>query len=202
MPSEKESLRLKTLSNLAQQPVEPLATLAEGLIPATDSHLKDLSGPDYKQIRERISSIIEQLLATDNSAFAVLNALVKIDEALAQNNDANLPFATRLTPLATACALRAQRNHLDDRQDQNIAEHSPIFRPDKRTLYAAPLSQISPDGLAHFIDRILKEVHRQKPKRVVLVLSDSLSSQSNDTTLKALASELAAQKVRLECLNQ
>ncbi len=200
MSQEIQSLRVETLLGLAEKEEEPLATLAEGLIPAAGLSIADLDDPHYKEIRERISSIVEQLLANDKSPVAVLNALLKIDETLAKDNKSPIPFATHLAPLATECALRAQRDRLTDQLDKELAELSPIFRPDKHTLLAAPLGLLKPEGLANFTDRILKNVHRQKTKRVVLVLSDPSFGKSDEAVWDTLAKDLAAQKIRLELL--
>jgi hypothetical protein len=202
MSKPEQSHLIAVMEKLAKSDREPLATLAEGLIPAAVTSDASLDGLEYKEIRERISALIEQLLADGSAPSKLIEDLIEIDSVLMANGVAVVPFATRLAPLALDCALHAEKETWLENLDSDLSEHSPIFKVNGQTLYAIPVSPIRPQGVVRFIDRILAQVLRQQPKRVVLMLSGLDANVQNDPIWKTLDDELSAQKISLEKISK
>jgi hypothetical protein len=198
MSKTEQSRLIEVLEKLAKGDREPLATLAEGFIPAAAASETRLDGRAYKEIRERISVLIEQLVAAGSSPSKLIEDLIEIDSVLMANGVNVVPFATRLSPLALDCALHAEKETWLDKLDGDLSAHSPIFKVNGHTLYAVPVGLLRPQRVLKFIDRILAQVLRQQPKRVVLMLSGLDTKIQHHAMWKTLDDELNAQKIDLE----
>jgi len=186
------------LAALSEGEDELLADLSRALVPAADEPSLDLDAPSCREVKDTISIAMERLAENDRGPAAVLDALIRIDIALAQKGAASVPWAVRLAPLAAERAVHAAKERWSDNLETSHADHSPIFRLDERTLVAAPIDPLGLDGTARFADRILAAVLKNRPKRVVLVLKDLDSKTASAQEWISLAEDLKAQKVRLE----
>ncbi len=175
-----------------------LADLAGTLIPAADETSLDLNSPSCKEVKDTISVALERLSENDHGPAAVLDALIRIDTALAQKRAISVPWAARLAPLAAERAVHASKKRWSENLEASHAEHSPVFRLDHRTLIAVPIGPLGLDSIARFADRILAAVLRNRPNRVVLVLKDLDSKTASAQEWVSLAEDLKVQKVRFE----
>ncbi len=198
---EQEHL-IAVLEKLAKRDQEPLATLAEGLIPAAVTSDAELDGLEYKEIRERISAVIEQLLMDGSTPSKLIEDLIEIDSVLAANGVDAVPFATRLSGLALDRALHAEKEKWLDELSADLAARSPIFHVSGKTLYAIPVGPLRTQGIMRFIDRVLSQVLHQQPKRVVLMLSGLNANVRSADAWKSLNQELDAQKISLEKISR
>ena len=191
------ALLLETLETVASGQDEPIATLAEGLILAAGADVQSLEGPQFKEVRERISSITEQLAARGQGPGAILEALLKIDTTLAAKTTVAIPWASRLATLTAERALHAERKRAAIDSEQELSHRSPIVRTDEHTLLAVPVGFAGSDAIVAFSDRILKETLKNRIKHVTLILTGLNKTAAASTAWDDLEADLQSQKIRL-----
>ncbi|MCP4602158.1 MAG: hypothetical protein GY847_16860 [Proteobacteria bacterium] len=191
------------LLKLTAEDDELLAALAGALTPAAEQNAENLEDPAYQEIRETISAEVERLAEKDQGPGIVIEALLRIDTELSSSGTTALPWATRFIALVSERALHAAQKRWREKLEKTLAEKSPVFRIDERTVIAAPIGPMDDDGLARLSDRILAEVLRKRPRRVVLFLDGLIDPDGISVSIwDTLASDLAIQKVRLERINK
>lgn len=179
--------------------VSHLATsLANSLKRAGDPYPSSISDPDYREITEIISTLVEKHLEQKKSPALILDALLEIDTALMAEAQTTKPIATLFAPMAAERALQAAGEQQAELVAEELAFQSPIFMFDKRTLCAAPVGALTEEGLAKFIDRIIVQASREKPKNVLLVQNGLTGPPATERHFSTLKDELASMKTRLE----
>ena len=194
------AIALQVLSELKETGDPFVASLAEILLSAGIGKSMPDEGPEIKAIAERISALTERCLDREKNAASVVAALVEIDKVVGKTGQVSLPWAARLSPLAAFRMLHAALLKNRQSTEDALAAQSPIFWHDNRTLCAVPVGIETSEGMSLFIERVLCEAHRQKPKRVLLIRSGLPDKGVNHPLLKILAEDFAAQKISLAYL--
>ena len=193
---------LTTLATGSDPLISQLSSSLAACIQAAGTPYPDsLSDPDFREVGEIISALVEKSLAREHSPSRVLEALIKIDGNLMREAQIRQPIAGQFVPLASERALQAAAVRQTELAAAELAERSPIFRIDKRTLCVAPVGPLSDEGLNRFVDRILARATRERPKKVLLVQSGLAPSPSWTKYFSLLKDELASMKTRLEKLD-
>jgi hypothetical protein len=109
-----------------------------------------------------------------------------------------LDGAADLAALAAERHFHATTTRLAEEHRAALAERSPVFLLDQRTLIAAPVGRLEEEGLARFCDRVLAEAAAARPARVVLALRGLDRHAGADAALAALGRELAAHGIDVE----
>ncbi len=139
---------------------------------------------DPAEIRELISMEVERLAGESKGPTELVEALVSADLA-------------GLAPLAAERHFHAFYRRLEDRQGEYLADHSPVFDFDDKTLVAAPVGNLGQEGFARFCDRVLTKVLMTNPKRVLISLEGIAPYDGLDDDLKALADDLKRQGIKM-----
>jgi len=140
---------------------------------------------DRRELTARISIEAERLVDAGAGPSTLVAAVVR-------------DGSPELAALAAERHYHAVTTRLADAHRRLLAERSPVFRLDPRTLIAAPIGALEDEGLARFCDRVLVEVAAVKPARVVLVLQGFDPHDGSEAALQGLACELAAHGVSVE----
>jgi hypothetical protein len=157
-----------------------------------------LALPEKKETAATISAATDQLVAQGRSPAAIIDALVHIDEQLLASGAVRVPFATHWATLAAERAIHAEKSALQESIDQELAESAPLFFTERSTLVAVPAGPLEEEGVKRFADRVLIEVMRQGPRRVLLVLHDgNLRDKKLSRQYEELVSDLEAQKIEV-----
>jgi len=140
---------------------------------------------DSNEIKTRISVEAERLVDAGAGPTALVASLV-------------MEGSPDLAALAAERHYHAVTTRLADEHRRVLAERSPVFMYDPRTLIAAPVGLLEDEGLARFCDRVLAEVAAIKPARVVLVLQGFDPHEGANAALGVLAAELTSHGVSVE----
>jgi hypothetical protein len=140
---------------------------------------------EFDELVTRISVEAERLAEAGKGPSSLIDAVMK-------------EGAVDLAALAAERHHHAAMTRLRDDHRLGLAERSPIFRFDDRTLIAAPIGALELDGLARFLDRVLSAVGSQRPSRVALVLQGFDPHEGAEAQLAAFGEELAAAGVTWE----
>jgi hypothetical protein len=140
---------------------------------------------ERRELIARISVEAERLVDAGAGPSALVQALIEEGSA-----DLAALAAERYHHAATTRLIEAHRAVL--------AERSPVFRLDARTLIAAPIGAMDVEGLARFCDRVLAEAAAEKPSRVVLALGGLEPPDGAPALIEALGAELASHGVSVE----
>lgn len=184
------------LARLASGRAEPLASLADALMPAAEQPAVSVDSVLFDPAREIIAGLVSGSLTTGASPARIAEALVLIDRELSASDAVSEPFAVRLAPLVTECAVHATRERIADRTARELAEAAPLFY-DRNRLFAAPVGPLGTDGMTLFADRVLAAVLTRRPKAVVLVLPE-VCRGAGAAVIDGLCRDLEAQRVTIE----
>jgi hypothetical protein len=189
---------VSALEILARSAEEPMATLAEALIPVGNDASTSIDSKNYSHIKEIMSSLAMGLVASGESPSRIVEALIRIDAYLVDRGVSSMPFAARLAPLAAECAIHAESASVRDTIVREIIRQAPVFTI-KKTLYAAPMAAMGAEGLSLFSDRVLLAVLKARPKKVVLLLLEEHPPRDTIARLvDALEADLTAQRVEVK----
>ena len=147
------------------------------------AHLKQAAS-DPAQIRELISMEAERLADEGKGPTALVEALVSADLA-------------GLAPLAAERHFHAFFRRLEDRQGEYLADHSPVFDLDDKTLVAAPVGKLGQEEFARFCDRVLARVLMTNPRRVLISLEGIAPYDGLEDDLNALRDDLKRQGIKM-----
>ncbi len=136
------------------------------------------------QIRELISMEVERLAGEGKGPTELVEALVSGDLG-------------GLAPLAAERHFHAFYRRLEDKQCEYLADHSPVFDFDDKTIVAAPVGNLGQEGFARFCDRVLAQVLVVNPRRVLIVTEGIAPYDGLDDDLKALADDLKRQGIKM-----
>jgi len=142
-------------------------------------------GAERKELIARISVEAERLVDAGAGPSALVEALLAEGSA-----DLAALAAERHHHAATTRSIEAHRSAL--------AERSPVFRLDAKTLIAAPVGALEREGLERFCDRVLAAAAADRPSRVVLAMGSFEPHDGADAALEVLAAELASHGVAVE----
>jgi hypothetical protein len=142
-------------------------------------------GAEFEELLSRITADAERLARAGKGPSELVDAVVR-------------DGATGLAALAAERHHHAVMTRLDDERRALLAERSPVFRFDPRTLIAAPVGRLEREGLARFADRVLSAAADSRPARVVLVLQGFEPHEGADDQIAALAEELSSLGASLE----
>jgi hypothetical protein len=145
-------------------------------------HLRQAAS-DPAQIRELISMEAERLADEGKGPTVLVDALVSEDLA-------------GLAPLAAERHFHAFYRRLEDEQGEYLADHSPVFDLNDKTLVAAPVGNLGQEGFARFCDRVLTKVLMTNPKRVLIVTEGLAPYDGLEDDMNALTDDLKRQGVK------
>lgn len=164
------------------------------------SLLADILTQPQKEIESTLSTATSQVIHGGGTPADLVEALVQIDGKLLEAGVVKEPHATRWAALVLERAVHAERERCHESTDRTLAENAPIFPGEKHTLYGVP-GPLQPEGFALFADRLLARALTARPKRVVLVLSESIDE---DAALRAardaLVSDLREQRIDVKVI--
>ena len=146
------------------------------------SHLRQAAN-DPSQIRELISMEAERLADAGKGPTELVDALVSADLA-------------GLAPLAAERHFHAFYRRLEDKHCEYLADHSPVFDLDDKTLVAAPVGTLGQEGFARFCDRVLARVLMTNPRRVLISLEGIAPYDGLENDLNALRDDLKRQGIK------
>ena len=146
------------------------------------AHMRQAAS-DPAQIRELISMEAERLADEGKGPTELVEALVSADLA-------------GLAPLAAERHFHAFYRRLEDKQCEYLADHSPVFDLDDKTLVAAPVGNLGQEGFARFCDRVLTRVLMTNPKRVLIVTEGLAPYDDLEDDVSALTDDLKRQGVK------
>lgn len=136
------------------------------------------------QIRELISMEAERLADEGKGPTELIEALVSGDLA-------------GLAPLAAERHFHAFFGRLADKKGEYLADHSPVFDLDDKTLVAAPVGDLGREGFARFCDRVLARVLKTNPRRV-LISTDGIAPHDDlEYDLNVLRDDLKRQGIKM-----
>jgi hypothetical protein len=163
-------------------------------------HVTEILQVEQREQDARLSILIQQHLAAGRSPVAIIDALVAVDLHLGDRG-LPTPFATRLAPLAAEVMLYAGEKLLTERFEARAAALAPVFLLDKRTVVAAPPSDVAPEPFLQFSDRLLGIVQKNPVKKVVLHLPISPPvDPSLEPLIDVLIADLTTQGIKVETI--
>jgi hypothetical protein len=190
---------LTILKTLAMEDKEPVAILADALIPAVSNAARAVKEKPFDRIREVVAALSAAASARGQGPSAIIDALVEIDEALGKCADLEIPFAARLASLAAECAVHATQRDVEETFSSRLAESAPIVAGFEQMLLVAPMAEMGEEGLARYADRVLAAVMKQRPKKVAVVVGQNLSRAPKALQcLEALEADLAEQGIEVK----
>jgi hypothetical protein len=126
--------------------------------------------------------------------------LIAIDTILLKERVLETPGACRYAPMLAALGTLKTAERASEAHCLSNARRSPIAFLDKSTLLTAPVSPLRDAGMTAFIDRLLVELSKHTPKKLLLHLEGLDEEDRARFEASLLDDELKALRCRMEKL--